>query len=386
MNLSSASEMRIFLDWLNGRKSIFELPIGVFQENVSLTMTDIASIVFGTGETVVNLVEKPLGDFVSIVNTRSPTTNILVHDSIRRQGYLSSYEKTLVRLQKVGKFLKRSGFVTAIGGGIFEVKRDIENGEYLNAAREGLTVATQLGVAHSAAGFIGTLAAVSGAAVGGAVVVTGFVLTSGAIVLIGDFSDSQADNVSDAQRYVVKSAEDFAVQFGIEFPDGANVNEKLKIITGKLQDLALFDGGAFEEIANRSAEEKYFLAEGEIEEIDNRTFIERFLDYFESEDPYLKECFSGNVLIGTDSNPKHVAEVQVGDSVLAFARASTGRQNRLDVARVTRTFTNEVDVILDFHGTGVTPGHVYWCGGGRFGGQFAPLIDIIRTDGVIVDT
>ena len=39
--------------------------------------------------------------------------------------------------------------------------------------------------------------------------------------------------------------------------------------------------------------------------------------------------------------------------------------------------------MLDFHGTFVTPGHVYWCAGGSFEGRFAPLIDILRDDGVI---
>ncbi len=53
---------------------------------------------------------------------------------------------------------------------------------------------------------------------------------------------------------------------------------------------------------------------------------------------------------------------------------------------MTRIFTSEVSLILDFHGTGVTPGHVYWCASGRLAGEFAPLIDILRTDGAVADT
>ena len=44
---------------------------------------------------------------------------------------------------------------------------------------------------------------------------------------------------------------------------------------------------------------------------------------------------------------------------------------------------NRAKIVLDFHGTFVTPGHVYWRAGGTFAGRFTPLIDIQRDDGVI---
>ncbi|MCA3234818.1 MAG: hypothetical protein INH06_21315, partial [Cupriavidus sp.] len=53
-------------------------------------------------------------------------------------------------------------------------------------------------------------------------------------------------------------------------------------------------------------------------------------------------------------------------------------------ARVTRTFVNDVTNVLDFHGTGVTPGHVFLCGAGRFQGRHVPLLDILRDDGAVV--
>ena len=34
-------------------------------------------------------------------------------------------------------------------------------------------------------------------------------------------------------------------------------------------------------------------------------------------------------------------------------------------------------------GTGVTPGHVFLCGAGRFAGRHVPLIDILRDDGAV---
>jgi hypothetical protein len=53
-------------------------------------------------------------------------------------------------------------------------------------------------------------------------------------------------------------------------------------------------------------------------------------------------------------------------------------------ARVTRTFVNDVAHVLDFHGTGVTPGHAFLCGAGRFQGRHVPLLDILRDDGAMV--
>ena len=50
-------------------------------------------------------------------------------------------------------------------------------------------------------------------------------------------------------------------------------------------------------------------------------------------------------------------------------------------ARVVRTFQKQVKHILDFHGTNVTPGHVYYCSDGKFAGQHVPLLDILRADG-----
>jgi hypothetical protein len=63
---------------------------------------------------------------------------------------------------------------------------------------------------------------------------------------------------------------------------------------------------------------------------------------------------------------------------------SPDKTGTLVPARVTRTFVNDVAHVLDFHGTGVTPGHVFLCGAGRFKGRHVPLIDILRDDGAVV--
>ncbi|MCA3526215.1 MAG: hypothetical protein INF46_09345 [Rhodobacter sp.] len=80
-----------------------------------------------------------------------------------------------------------------------------------------------------------------------------------------------------------------------------------------------------------------------------------------------------------DGTTKPVAAIRPGDMVLSPDKTGT-----LVPARVTRTFVNDVAHVLDFHGTGVTSGHVFLRGAGRFKGRHVPLIDILRDDGAVV--
>ncbi|MCA3508474.1 MAG: hypothetical protein IOD01_14565 [Rhodobacter sp.] len=76
---------------------------------------------------------------------------------------------------------------------------------------------------------------------------------------------------------------------------------------------------------------------------------------------------------------KPIEQIRADDIVVSF-----DRRGNLVPRRVTRTFVNDVAHVLDFHGTGVTPGHVFLCGAGRFKGRHVPLIDILRDDGAVV--
>lgn len=75
---------------------------------------------------------------------------------------------------------------------------------------------------------------------------------------------------------------------------------------------------------------------------------------------------------------KPIEKVTVKDWVLSFDQDSN-----LKPGRVKQTFENEAKIVLDFHGTFVTPAHVYYCAGGTYEGKFVPLIDILRDDGVV---
>ncbi len=90
-------------------------------------------------------------------------------------------------------------------------------------------------------------------------------------------------------------------------------------------------------------------------------------------------CFlAGTEITMWDGSKKPIEEITPNDWVLSHDKDGNPKPGR-----VVRTFTNEAKIILDFHGTFVTPGHVYFCAGGKYEGRFAPLIDILRDDGVV---
>lgn len=91
---------------------------------------------------------------------------------------------------------------------------------------------------------------------------------------------------------------------------------------------------------------------------------------------------------GSDSAPrssrKPIEKIVVGDNVLAFDTKADHGRGALLPKRVTETYVNTVSTIIDFHGTGVTPGHVTLCGDGPYAGRCVPIIDILKSDGAIV--
>ncbi|MEO0370846.1 MAG: hypothetical protein AAF231_05255, partial [Pseudomonadota bacterium] len=75
---------------------------------------------------------------------------------------------------------------------------------------------------------------------------------------------------------------------------------------------------------------------------------------------------------------KPIAEVEVGDIVVSF-----DADGNLVPGPVTRTFVNDAKILLDFHGTRVTPGHVYFRPDSQRAYKYETLIDVLRDDGVI---
>lgn len=76
---------------------------------------------------------------------------------------------------------------------------------------------------------------------------------------------------------------------------------------------------------------------------------------------------------------KPIEQIEAGDIVASFD--SSGN---LVPGPVTRIFRNDAKILLDFHGTCVTPGHVYFRPDSKRSSKFETLIDVLRDDGVIM--
>ena len=75
---------------------------------------------------------------------------------------------------------------------------------------------------------------------------------------------------------------------------------------------------------------------------------------------------------------KSIELIEVGDTVVSF-----DDKGNMVPGYVPRTFQNEVKILLNFFGTRVTPGHVYYRADSKKASKFETLIDILRDDGVI---
>lgn len=97
-------------------------------------------------------------------------------------------------------------------------------------------------------------------------------------------------------------------------------------------------------------------------------------------------CFAAGTLIKlSDNSLKKIEEISIGDKVLSFGINNNDLCHEFNTSRVTRLFLNTATLIIDFFNTKVTPGHVFYRVDGPRSGSFAPLIDILRTDGAIAD-
>ena len=69
-------------------------------------------------------------------------------------------------------------------------------------------------------------------------------------------------------------------------------------------------------------------------------------------------CFAAGTLIDTPSGTaSRIEELNLNDTVLAFSSVT----GALEPARVSQIHETPDQPVIDFHGTKVTPGHVYLC-------------------------
>lgn len=94
-------------------------------------------------------------------------------------------------------------------------------------------------------------------------------------------------------------------------------------------------------------------------------------------------CFAaGTPIEMADGTTKPIEDVRLGDKVMAFDGDANGGRGAKVPKRVTQLQVNHNQTLIDFHGTRVTPGHVYLTGEGTF----LPIIEILQTDGTVVNS
>ena len=77
---------------------------------------------------------------------------------------------------------------------------------------------------------------------------------------------------------------------------------------------------------------------------------------------------------------KPIELIEVGDWVV-----SHDKDGNMVPGYVPRTMTNDAKILLNFHGTRVTPGHVYYRPDSKRADKYETLIDVLRDDGMIED-
>jgi hypothetical protein len=75
---------------------------------------------------------------------------------------------------------------------------------------------------------------------------------------------------------------------------------------------------------------------------------------------------------------KPIEQIRVGDYVV-----SHDKHGNMVPGYVPRTMANDAKILLNFHGTPVTPGHVYYRPDSKNSYKYETLIDVLRDDGVI---
>jgi len=99
-------------------------------------------------------------------------------------------------------------------------------------------------------------------------------------------------------------------------------------------------------------------------------------------------CFAaGTPVRMADGTEKPIEQVKIGEWVMAFDPNAKSGRGKLVPSQVTRTMVNHGQLLLDFHGTKVTPGHVFLTGEEDASGKgvFKRLIDILVEDGTVVN-
>jgi hypothetical protein len=112
----------------------------------------------------------------------------------------------------------------------------------------------------------------------------------------------------------------------------------------------------------------------------NAAELQAYIQVIAAAEALTEDCFlAGTAILLPSGLNLLIEDVSVGDIVLSYDAIG-----QLVPGRVTRTFRKEVSHLLGVHGLKVTPGHATLCGDGMFKGRHVPIIDILLSDGALV--
>lgn len=180
------------------------------------------------------------------------------------------------------------------------------------------------------------------------------------------------ENVDNWEALSSSQKESFAIYYYNVGEDAANAK----------RDEAISDlggNGLYEvDIDNTDIAQEYLLNE--------KTIDEKIREKIKDQEAVDQRCFAAGTQIDmADGTRQSIETIEVGDEVMAYDPEADAGRGELTPARVTRTMVNQVPHLLDFHGVKVTPGHATLVGEGPHKGKHIPLLDILITDGAVVD-
>lgn len=295
-------------------------------------------------------------------------------------------------LTDMAKVAGRAAVVLDLAGTVAETSRELIEGNVPGAIREGTTGLAAVGGAYVTGAAVGSLA-LGGATVIGA---TAIGTTAGVVVAVGIsatsdyFSDGIEGGIQSlidaghavvtAENEVLMTSEAFAALAGFENALGADF---LNEFNSSASDVVASGGRNLRNLLDNVTSSDFRARDYQAIDSDScfaaGTPIDMWpLDPEFASDPTNPHKQYDQAAVRAKVWTKPIEQIEVGDIVVSF-----DENNNLVPGPVTRTFQNDAKILLDFHGTRVTPGHVYFRPDNEKSYKFETLIDVLRDDGVI---
>jgi len=346
-----------------------------------MTLNDTSGALLGMGQ---SLLERRVQTYEYVpkhfaLRQLLPDGSMIMADG-QGNTLIATPRKLPIYLGTAAKAMKGSGWALSVGTGLYEGYENYKHGNIPGAIREAATGIFSAAASAAVGTTVGVLLAATPVgwvtiAVGaGAAGITMSITTSAASdafsqpieSLISDAIGGAKDLFVEAQNGVL-SAVALTQEQAESLVETVTQYSHAVFATDDENFDALLDGSSLDP-ATISPEELVEQMQSEIES-----------GFEANEAAGIDYCFAaGTPIHMADGSWKAIQDIRTDDMVLAFGAASGSAALRPQ--RVTQTQVNPDQPVIDFHGTLVTPGHVFLTGEGGF----ERLDKIIENDGTVV--